>query len=89
MFSRLMVILCCVCTALVYSGCCRSCSARAQLASEENAISAQAQFPQQLNNSHNKTIKRHIIANNTLADIGYNQEENSTLGFIKNIYNSW
>jgi hypothetical protein len=36
-----------------------------------------------------KNPVRILVAKNTVADLGYNRGENSTFGFIKNIYKSW
>ena len=83
MFGRISKIFCCVLIAQICSSCS---SGRNNVEVASNTVFYKENYIKVL---PQKTIKRTIIAKNTLADIGYSHnEENSTLGFIKNVYNS-
>ena len=87
MFSRISKVFCCVLIAQICSSCSsvqNNVETAGNTASHEESYITAKTLPK-------KTIIKTIIAKNTLAaDIGYNNsEENSTLGFIKNVYSNW
>jgi len=86
MFGRISRVVCYIFIALI----CGSCSPAVNISSNtdsndgSNIRSVKIQ-----DDTRHRTIKNTIVAKNTVTNVGYSQEENSTLGFIKSVYTNW